>query len=86
MRTGSMRSSPLQLLLQKRNDSLIVFGLMREHTAAAALYQSVFLFYHYIVTGTVIIIQRTIAEKAVDIRIAVMAWIVLAILICKKLT
>jgi hypothetical protein len=54
---------------------------MRERTIAAVLYPPAIFFHHDIIAGTVMVIERAVTEKTIDIRFSFMAWIILTFLI-----
>lgn len=76
-----MRYIPLHLLLQKQNDGLIVFRSVGKGAVSTAFDHFVFLLHHTIIPRAVMFIQRAIAEKAVELRITAVTWIVLTIFV-----
>ena len=57
---------------------------MRERTVRAVFYLSSVVLDKRVVSGTFHMIQRTVAEQAVDILAAFMTGIVFTVFVCKK--
>ena len=71
-------------LLKDLYHFIVVFSHMRKYTVHTAFYLLSLYFHIFIITGTVIFVQRAIAEKAVDIHAALVTGIVFTFLVSKK--
>ena len=74
------------MFLQQPHDDIIVLRSVGKAAVYAAFDYMASSLHHPVFSGTLHIVQRTIAKQAVDIPIHVVTRIVLTISVCKKST